>query len=123
MKTRNATQLKARINAMAKEAGIPAQAMMQSYLLERLLERLSNSPWRNNVVIKGGVLAVAIRLIAAGCEGECEHKSKCHKSKETFAGFHVGFLLILVLLYGVLRRSQLFDGDRPAAARTVHDVG
>ena len=56
MKTRNATQLKARINAMAKEAGIPAQAMMQSYLLERLLERLSNSPWRNNVVIKGGVL-------------------------------------------------------------------
>ena len=27
MKTRNATQLKARINAMAKEAGIPAQAM------------------------------------------------------------------------------------------------
>ena len=56
MKTRNATQLKARINAMAKKAGIPAQAMMQSYLLERLLERLSNSPWRNNVVIKGGVL-------------------------------------------------------------------
>ena len=56
MKTRNATQLKARINAMAKEAGIPAQAMMQSHLLERLLERLSNSPWRNNVVIKGGVL-------------------------------------------------------------------
>lgn len=41
---------------MAKEAHIPAQAMMQSYLLERLLERLSNSPWRNNVVIKGGVL-------------------------------------------------------------------
>ncbi len=56
MKTRDAAQLKARINAMAKEAGIPAQAMMQSYLLERLLERLSNSPWRNNVVIKGGVL-------------------------------------------------------------------
>ena len=56
MKTRNATQLKARINAMAKEAGIPAQDMMQSYLLERLLERLSNSPWRDSVVIKGGVL-------------------------------------------------------------------
>ena len=79
---------------------------------------------RNGVgVIKGGVLAVAIRLIAAGGEGECDHKSKCHKSKETFAGFHVGFLLILVLLYGVLRRSQLVDGDRPAAARKVHDVG
>ena len=49
-------QLKARVNSMAKEAGIPAQALMQSYLLERLLERLSRSKWRNNVIIKGGVL-------------------------------------------------------------------
>lgn len=49
-------QLKARVNNMAKEAGIPAQAMMQSYLLERLLERLLRSAWRDNVVIKGGVL-------------------------------------------------------------------
>lgn len=43
MRTRNAMQLKARINARAKEAGIPAQALMQSYLFERLLERLSRS--------------------------------------------------------------------------------
>ena len=56
MKTKNTTQLKARVNSMAKEAGIPAQALMQSYLLERLLERLSRSKWRNNVIIKGGVL-------------------------------------------------------------------
>lgn len=56
MRTKNAMQLKARISNMAKEAGIPAQAMMQSYLLERLLERLAESPWRDNVVIKGGVL-------------------------------------------------------------------
>lgn len=56
MRTKNAMQLKARINNMAKEAGVPAQAMMQNYLLERLLERLAESPWRDNVVIKGGVL-------------------------------------------------------------------
>lgn len=56
MRTKNTTQLKARVNSMAKEAGIPAQALMQSYLLERLLERLSRSKWRNNVIIKGGVL-------------------------------------------------------------------
>ena len=49
-------QLKARVNSMAKEAGIPAQALMQSYLVERLLERLSRSKWRDNVIIKGGVL-------------------------------------------------------------------
>lgn len=56
MRTRNTMQLKVRVNSMAKEAGIPAQALMQSYLLERMLERLSRSKWRNNVIIKGGVL-------------------------------------------------------------------
>ena len=56
MRTKNTMQLKARVNSMAKEAGIPAQALMQSYLLERLLERLSRSKWRDNVIIKGGVL-------------------------------------------------------------------
>jgi hypothetical protein len=53
---KNAMQLKAHVNNMAKEAGIPSQALMQSYLLERLLERLSRSTWRDNIVIKGGVL-------------------------------------------------------------------
>ena len=43
MRTTNAMQLKARVNARAKEAGIPAQMMMQNYLLERLLERLSKT--------------------------------------------------------------------------------
>ena len=56
MKIKNAMQLKARINARAKEAGIPAQSMIQNYLFERLLERLSRSGWRDNVVIKGGML-------------------------------------------------------------------
>lgn len=49
-------QLKALINGRAAEAGIPAQAMMQNYLLERLLERLSLSIWRDNVIVKGGML-------------------------------------------------------------------
>lgn len=56
MRTQNAMQLKARLNARAREAGIPAQALMQEYLFERLLERLSLSPWHDNVVVKGGML-------------------------------------------------------------------
>jgi hypothetical protein len=59
-------QLKARINAKAKEAGIPAQALMQSYLFERLLERLSKSEWRDNVVIKGGMLVSSLVGVASG---------------------------------------------------------
>ena len=65
MRTRNAMQLKARINAKAKEAGIPAQALMQSYLFERLLERLSKSEWRDNVVIKGGMLVSSLVGVAS----------------------------------------------------------
>lgn len=49
MRTKNAMQLKARINTRAKKAGIPAQSLMQSYLFERLLERLSKSKWRKSV--------------------------------------------------------------------------
>lgn len=56
MRTKNAMQLKAIIRNRAKEEGVPLQMVMQNYLLERLLERISLSPWRENVVIKGGML-------------------------------------------------------------------
>ena len=56
MKTANAMQLKARIKARAKELGVSPQPMMQDYLLERLLERLSLSTWRKSVILKGGML-------------------------------------------------------------------
>ncbi len=55
MRTKNAMQLKAIIRNRAKEEGVPPQMVMQNYLLERLLERISLSPWRKNVVIKGGI--------------------------------------------------------------------
>lgn len=73
MRTKNAMQLKARINNMAKEAGIPAQAMMQSYLLERLLERLAESPWRDNVVIKGGVLISSLVGVGSRTTMDLDH--------------------------------------------------
>lgn len=56
MKTANAMQLKARIKARAKEAHVSPQLMLQDYLLERLLERVSLSEYRANVVVKGGML-------------------------------------------------------------------
>lgn len=59
MRTKNATQLKARINARTKKADVPA-SLMQSYLFERLLKRLSKSKWRDNVAIKGGVLIYSL---------------------------------------------------------------
>ena len=55
MRTRNAMQLKALINNRAKAAGISPQLMLQDYLYERLLDRLSRSRWRNNVIVKGDI--------------------------------------------------------------------
>jgi predicted nucleotidyltransferase component of viral defense system len=60
MITRNPMQLKALIKNMAKEKNISAQLVLQSYLLERLLERISLSRYRSNFILKGGFLIASI---------------------------------------------------------------
>ena len=56
MRTSNAMQLKARVDNRAREAGISPAHAMQAYVLDRLVARLSASPYRNVVIVKGGVL-------------------------------------------------------------------
>lgn len=56
MKTRNAMQLKALINNRAKAAGVSPQLMLQNYMLERLIDRISRSSWRDCIIVKGGML-------------------------------------------------------------------
>lgn len=56
MKTKNAMQLKALINNRAKRAGVSPQLMLQCYMLERLVDRISRSEWRDQIIVKGGVL-------------------------------------------------------------------
>ena len=53
-------QFKSRIKAYAKEKQISPQLVLQDYMLERLLERISLSPYRNNFILKGGFLISAI---------------------------------------------------------------
>ena len=52
----NAMQLKALIKNLAKEKCISAQLVLQNYMLERFLERISLSSYRDNYIIKGGFL-------------------------------------------------------------------
>jgi len=42
---KNAMQLKAILKNIAKEKSIPAQLVMQNFMMERLLERISLSPF------------------------------------------------------------------------------
>lgn len=57
---KNAMQLKAILKNMAKEKNISAQLVIQNYMLERLLERISVSKYRNNFILKGGFLISAM---------------------------------------------------------------
>lgn len=56
----NAMSLKARIRNIAKDKNIPAQVILQNYMFERLLIRLSRSEYKNKFVLKGGLLVAAI---------------------------------------------------------------
>ena len=57
---KNAMQLKAIIKNLAKEKHISAQLIMQNYMLERLLERISISKYQQNFILKGGFLIAAM---------------------------------------------------------------
>lgn len=52
----NAMQLKAKIRNLAREKRIPAQALLQNLMLERLLERISHSAYQDKLILKGGML-------------------------------------------------------------------
>ena len=53
-------QLKAIIKNLAKEKHISAQLVMQNFMLERLLERISISKYQQNFILKGGFLIAAM---------------------------------------------------------------
>jgi predicted nucleotidyltransferase component of viral defense system len=57
---KNVMQLKAIIKNLAKEKNISAQLVMQNFMLERLLERISISNYQNNFILKGGFLIAAM---------------------------------------------------------------
>ncbi len=56
----NAMQLKAIIKNIAKEKSISAQLVMQNFMMERLLERISLSSYQNHFILKGGFLIAAM---------------------------------------------------------------
>lgn len=49
-------QLKGKIKNLAKEKDLHAQEILQIFMFERVLERLSLSPYKENFILKGGLL-------------------------------------------------------------------
>ena len=52
--------LKEKIKNYAKSNKIAAQVVLQNYMFERVLERLSKSKYKNNFILKGGLLLSSI---------------------------------------------------------------
>ena len=57
---RTAMQLKALVRNMSKGNSAKAQIIIRNYVMERFLERLSLSRYKNNIILKGGVLVAAM---------------------------------------------------------------
>lgn len=56
----NPAQLKGLVKNISKEKHISAQLVLQNYMLERLLERISLSEYRDKFILKGGFLIAAM---------------------------------------------------------------
>ena len=60
MKFTNAMQMKAYMKMKANKLSVTSASLLQNYMLERLLERISLSKYSKNFVLKGGMLISAI---------------------------------------------------------------
>lgn len=58
MKT--STQLKALIRNLSKEKNVKSEILIRNFMLERLLERISLSEYKNQFILKGGMLIASI---------------------------------------------------------------
>ena len=56
----NVMSFKAKINNISKQKKVAPQSVLQVYMLERLLERISVSKYKDNFILKGGMLISAI---------------------------------------------------------------
>lgn len=57
-------QIKGRIKSVAKQNNTDARTLMRIYMMERFLERLTQSEYRDNFIIKGGILVTAMIGVA-----------------------------------------------------------
>ncbi|SNS69528.1 Predicted nucleotidyltransferase component of viral defense system [Anaerovirgula multivorans] len=58
--SRKAMSLKAKIRNLAKKKHMSAQVVLQNYMFERFLERLSKSDYNDKFILKGGMLIAAL---------------------------------------------------------------
>lgn len=60
-------QLKGTICSMAAKKNLRAQEVLQMFLFERILERMANSRFKDNFILKGGLLISNVDSLCYRC--------------------------------------------------------
>ena len=120
---KNAMQLKAIVKNMAKEKKISAQLVLQNYMLERFLERVSLSSYGENFIIKGGFLIASMVGLDTRATMDMDATIKGYPvNEETIQNMIMGILTVQVddsisfefKSIGEIREGDVYTGYRVA---------
>ena len=120
---KNAMQLKAAIKNLAKEKHIPAQLVMQNYMLEHLLERVSLSDYKENFILKGGLLIASMVGLSSRATMDMDATIKNHPVNEEsiqhmfeeITRIHIDDDITFTFRHiGKIREKDEYDGYRVA---------
>ena len=120
---KNAMQLKAIVKRIAKEKRISAQLVLQNYMLERFLERVSLSPFRENFIIKGGFLIASMVGLDSRATMDMDATIKAYPvSRETIQNMIEGILDAPVddgISFELRSIGEIREGDEYAGYRVA----
>jgi len=57
---KTSTQLKAKVRNLSGSDSTKAQTLIRNFIMERFLERISLSEYRDNFILKGGILVASV---------------------------------------------------------------
>lgn len=77
-------QVKGRIKNIAVKSNADARTLMRIYMMERFLERLANSRYRDNFIIKGGILVTAMVGVAHRSTMDIESDERLRNHWESY---------------------------------------
>lgn len=80
---KTARQLKDLIRNLSREKSADAQLLMRNYMMERFLERISLSEYRDKFILKGGMLVAAMVGLDARSTMDLDATVKGANVKET----------------------------------------
>jgi hypothetical protein len=121
-----AMQLKVRIKNLASKYHVPAQAVLQNFMLECLLERISISKYKDMIILKGGMLIASLVGISSRTTMDMdatfggyplteetirtEFKEICAIQLDDEVSFELGSLEPGRLLFGIIQGSDITYG-------------